>query len=60
MITVEEAVKSLYSQVTLEPYRTAASWVNTHEFTVDPILTMSKPKFLLDRTLSANTNNSKL
>jgi len=51
MITVEEAVKSLYSHVTLEPYRTAASWVNTQTFTVDPTLTMSKSKFLLDTQL---------
>ena len=51
MITVEEAVKSLYSHVTLEPYRTAASWVNTQTFTVDPTLQLTNTPFLLDTQL---------
>ena len=50
-IPVELAVKPLYDQLTKDVYRAHASWVNAHEFTVDPTLQLKNKPFELDLTL---------
>ena len=57
-VTVEQAVDTLYEQVSNEPYRTAASWVTTKTFSLTDMYLMGNKPFSLDTTL-ANSNHSK-
>ena len=48
MITEEQAVDALRSQVGSEPYKTTASWTRTREFTMDEIQRRAKDPFVVD------------
>ena len=50
-VSVEEAVSTLYKIVSLEPYKTTASWVTTKTFELTSILEHKDYEFRLDRTL---------
>lgn len=55
-VTVEQAVDTLYEQVSNEPYHTAASWVNTQKFELAGMLQMAEQDFVLDLTLINKTD----
>jgi hypothetical protein len=50
MITVDLAVKSLYTIIDKEPYRTSQSWVRTQDYTSNTLLQHSRKlePFVLD------------
>jgi hypothetical protein len=50
-VTITDAVKPLYDQLTKDVYSAHASWVNSREFTVDPTLVITNKPFLLDTQL---------
>ena len=56
-VTILDAVKPLYDQLTKDVYRAHASWVNARKFTVDPTLVMNKQQFVLDAKLHTIKDN---
>jgi len=48
MITEEQAIDALRSQVGREPYKNTASWTRTRTFAMDEIQRRAKDPFVLD------------
>jgi len=52
MVTPAAAVDTLIAQVSTEPYRTPASWVNTKTFSLTDMLQLGVRPFELDTGLA--------
>ena len=58
MITEQEAVAQLYSQVGQVPYKQSASWVRTRTFTMDTIQRKPKNQFVIDERFAVPDSNT--